>query len=534
MGAIRVTKILGVAGVDELGDQAIIDLIRLIDAERCPIGVDDAHDLCAAFWQVQERGLHLDSDLLARWIGTRCQVAPQPGIAAIGAALGNDSPAVRQALRATMARRDPPENLVPVLDARTLERVGDAVSPESVRMLEDNRRARVLSARALGLLHDTQSADAMVDFAAELDPKEHTAEFGFVTVALEMLGEASVAPRLQAMIPTADVGQAYWLTRAVEKLTGHSLPPPEGEPEGLRADWAGIDLTAAPTPRVDLLPISPSLSEAVVTNGHAMYALAPDDPTWNTCWPEWDFSWCHDRSPLYQLGSGCGTCEVVLWHVGWSPDKAVELAQVVRQEVGDVTDLSGSLLDALIPLLELLASGRYQIRLVDLALEPVPWSATWFAVDAPFADTLRRRVFGDGSEDVAAGFADVSPAERFYQPAGGVTKATPLVIAPTQPDSALDPAVIARYKTAIIHGQHPAMIAVVHPAEWQGFDSAEPHRSVTGFIIDGHHKAAAYAELCVPVRTILICDKTPRLPALTRSDPIDVVAASLPTVALRV
>ena len=37
-----------------------------------------------------------------------------------------------------------------------------------------------------------------------------------------------------------------------------------------------------------------------------------------------------------------------------------------------------------------------------------------------------------------------------------------------------------------------------------------PHRSATGFIIDGHHKAAAYTSLGVPTRTILICDRMPR------------------------
>ena len=499
-----------------MDDQAIIDLIRLIDTKRHPIRVDDARELCTAFQQVQKRGLQLDSELLARWIGVKCRVIPQPGIDAIGAAVGNDSPAVRKALRATLVHGDPPLKLVPVLDTRTLERVGDRASPESVRELEDSRRARLLSARALAMLHDTQSADAIVDLLSSLDSQRDVLAFGFGIVALEMLDQAVVAPRLQAMIPTADMRQVYWLARGIEKLTGHSLPPPDldwrTEPEAWdtkwRVGWSGIDLAQPPTPRVDVAPVSTLLVDVVITNGRAMFALTPDDPRWDTSWPEWDYSWCHDRQRLYQTGSVCGTCEVMLRRVGWSPEQAVELVQSVRQQVGDVTNLSTSLLDALTPLLGSLASGRYQLRLLDLPLEPVPWSATWFAVG------------NDTSEH---------DTQRFYQPPTIDTGATPLVIAPTQPDSALNSTTLAGYKSAIKAGQHPAVVAVAYPAERQAWNSAQPHRSVTGFIIDGHHKAAAYAELRIPIRMILICDKTPRQPALTKADPIDVITASLPT-----
>ena len=123
----------------------------------------------------------------------------------------------------------------------------------------DRRRARLLSARALGLLHDTQSADAMVDLLAGLDPKRDALAFGFVILALKMLGQTCVAPRLQAMIATAEMGQVYWLTRAIERLTGHSLPLPdvdwraESEMFGtrLRAGWVDIDLAQPPTPQPD-------------------------------------------------------------------------------------------------------------------------------------------------------------------------------------------------------------------------------------------------------------------------------------------
>ncbi|MCL2653375.1 MAG: hypothetical protein FWD63_06270 [Propionibacteriaceae bacterium] len=512
------------SGVDELDDQAIIDLIYLIDTKRRPLLTDDARDLCTAFQQVQKRHLHLDPELLARWIGAKCRVKPQPGIDAIGAAVDNDSPDVRMALRATLGRSNPSLQHVPVLDARTLETVGDAPSPDSVRVFEDNQRARVQAARALGLLHDTQSADAIVDLLLGLDPKRDALAFGFVIVALEMLGQVGVAPRLQAMIPTADIGQVYWLNRAIERLTGHSLPFPDvdwrANPKEwdarLRAGWAGIDLTRPPTPQVDLMPVAASLAEAVVTNGRAMFALTPDDPRWNTSWPEWEYSWCHDRQRLYDTGSVCSTCEVVLSRVGWSPAKAVELAQAVRQQVGDVTSLSEPLLDALTPLLESLASGRYQIRLLDLPLEAVAWSDTWFAADSDPSDVNEH------------------PSERFYQPpSDDVTDglAIPLVIAPTQPDSDLNPATVTDFKTAIKCGQRPAVIAVAYPAERQAWNAEEAHKSVTGFIIDGHHKAAAYADLHVPVRTILICDKMPRQPAYTEADPIDVIDECLQSVA---
>ena len=454
-------------------------MIALIDAMPRPLLYRDARDLALCFREVEGRRLSVDEAVLLGWIGEIIGGGEQPGMEAVAAALGNDSPAVRQVLRRTLT--DGP-------------------------LAGDGLAMRVLAGRVLCWLGDTESADSVADLLEILRSQgDLTTAFGHVTTALEVLGDPSVAGRLQAMIPETPDRQVYWLARAISALTGHCPPLPECLGDGddpmrrWRQDWVGIDLTRPPVPRADFV-MDGSRAEVVVWDGLARFALRPDPPEFDSGWPEWQYAWCHDARRVYRTGSVCDTCAVWLVRVGWAPDTAVRLAQAVRDEVSDVDAIDEPLLTALRPLLVALAAGRYQLRLVDLPLEATTWADTWFADDAP-VDCCDE---GDAPRP--------HPDELVYRLPDRDNARWPFVVAPTQPDTALDPARVADYRQAIAAGRRPAVIVA---AERQGWDASAdayrpPHRSVTGFIIDGHHKAAAYTSLDVSTRTILICDRMPR------------------------
>jgi len=339
-----------------------------------------------------------------------------------------------------------------------------------------------------------ESLDVLLAELPALFEKGNRGPVGFATIAIENIGDPSAAPRLQALLPTAPDWALYWLTRAIRRLTGHHPAPPENlrDYAVIRETWQRLDLTTPPEPAVTWSRATASRVEATVANGRALFALAPDDTGGQGGWPEWDYSWQHADERLYRVGNICDTCEPWLVHVGWSPKEAADLAQAVRDAVTDVQALDDSTMTALEPLLCTLASSRYQARLIDLPL---------------VATTV---------EDVAV-YAPPHPTEP-----------THLMIAPTQrPDLDLNPSSVAAYEAAIARGERPALIVAAYVSQITTYDyDADVERtplSARGFIIDGHHKLAAYLNQQLPPRIILICDRTPPLP--TAPDPIGVLDA---------
>jgi hypothetical protein len=453
--------------LEDFSDAEILELIALGDtAVGNPMLDRDAHDLSLAFRAAAERELPVAAEILTHWIEVaRPQSWPRPGLDAIAAARFNDDPQVLAALRNALSNVD--------------------------------SGFRVKAAEALADRGDKAAAPQIAHMLARLDDPHDGLLFGFATAALEKLGDPGVAPLLQDMIATASDRAIYWLVRAIRRLTGHCPALPEADDERfldeVRTAWAGVDLSRPVEPRVIMTPMSSVRAEAVVDDGRDIFALEPDDRRIEATWPEWDFSWCHAGERLYGVGSSCSTCEVVLQHVGWSPVAAYHLAQSVRQHVADVRTLDTALLDALAPLLGAFASSRYQVRLIDLPLIPATWADTWYAA---------------GSES-----ADNPPVDdvRLYQLPSDDGRRTPLVVASTQPT--LDPQTVTTYARAIEAGARPAAVVAAYAVRRQAWNATEPHDSVIGFIIDGHHKLAAYAELGLPARILLVCDRRPRIPA---------------------
>ncbi|MCL2482203.1 MAG: hypothetical protein FWF43_02065 [Propionibacteriaceae bacterium] len=500
-------------------DQEILGLIQLIDKTVDPLLDEDAHDLSLIFQQAAERHLRINPAILVRWIdAVRPQEWSQPGVDAILVTPCCDSADIRTTLRRILT--------------------------------DDERLGREQAVYALAQLHDAESAEPITRLLATMLTGARPASFdiGRLPVALEMIGETSVAPTLQDMIAWADDQAVYWLGRAIHRLTGHSPCAPDTDStaqrdrftDQVRHDWAAIDLTTQPVTQVQWTITSSRTAETIVTNGRNVFALTPDDPK-SLSWPEWVFTWRHGGERLYETGTDCSTCDVLLNRVGWAPDEAVRLAQAVRDQAAHVEHFDSAFMTALEPLVGTLSSGRYQLRLVDLRLEAVPKSDTWFAANQ--TDTRDQSDSLDQDDEVYQPTVSIhAPADAHsgktssYAPKSAITTgdrdpafALPFVIAPTQPPSALDPSTIASFRDAILAGKRPAAIVAAHSAQRHPYTSQDPHRSVTGFILDGHHKMAAYTSLGLPYRLVLICDRTPRQPAYV-PDPLAIFDELLPRI----
>ena len=463
----------------ELSDQDLRELIDDVNSRVVPEKHRDAQDLSMLFREAASRKLPVKSTILASWIScSRPESWSQPGIEAMTVAevTRNQDPLVLEALRA-------------------------ALSSEVIKVA-------VMAVRVLGAFQDKDSIDtilAILDAVAHSE--KHKSAFMFTVVSLERIGEPRVAPYLQNLIPTAPGWQLYWLARVISRLTGYEpLPPkidwqvdPSGYEKEWRQQWGSIDLSQPATPHVEYSELTKAIADVEVTNGKDLFSLRPEYPGTQSNWPQWGFSWCHCGEPIYETGSGCWTCEMILLRMGWAPTEAVRLAQAVRNEVIHVEGLNPALLKALEPLMACLATGRYQVRIVDLPLEAATFDQTWYYVDSD--DSLNLE-----SNDV------------FYQ-MPYVGDPLPFVVAPTQPRDVIDPHTVEKYADEIKQGHRPAVIAAAYSARRYDIHTDEYRTSVTGFIIDGHHKMAAYTRLGTPTRTIFICDQTPRQPSMME-DPL--------------
>ena len=477
-------------------DKDVLDFIGVMASSTRPIE-REAKDVQHAYTEVDERGLRVDSHLLARWVELVGQkiwwpesyLSPKQEV--MTAALADGSPEVVESLRTALSAQD--------------------------------METRWMAAEVLGRLHDTASVPHILDMLDDLAVRDEMDEarlngFPRIVRSLVLMGDPSVASRLQQLIKTAPDEQVSILTAAIRRLTKHSLPPNKAEDrfgwldsvdDQCRDAWAHIDLTADPVPRVQWE--YGSRPEAVVTDGRDIFALEADDDLFATM-PEWGFSWYHDGDQIYTTGTVCTTCDIVLTHIGWPGEEVVRMAQVVRDHVSDVTALDGPLLEALEPLMTALASGRYQLRLVDLPLKQTTWADSR---TRPLAICSLSPLFSTMEGGELKG-TDIPVLHRVRD-----GESIPFVIAPTQPPQALSSGTVAEFVRTISEGRHPAMIVAAHSAEREPWNSDRVERSVTGFILDGHHKAAAYLEMGLPIRTILICDRTPRQPAYV-PDPLEI------------
>lgn len=399
-----------------------------------------------------------------------------------------------------------------------------------LRPLVDDAEARIGAAWALGRLRDTSSAERVLELLDEASDQDAP----HLLVALARLDTPGVRRALARRARTVTSSEAYFLVRALRKLTGHSplLTTPTGSRQdwlaAIRGYWRTADPMATVPPRVTWTLRARDSASAGVDQGRDVFGLDDQEPTRFSTWPLWFVSWTEAHEELYAVGSNCGTCEVYLGRTGWAPGAARELAGGVRESMADVPALTPGLLSTLEPVLAGCATGRYDLRLVDVRL-----TGTTDAKETWYGSAERAQDEDEDDGPIAPDRETVLYAAR--TPGGRIGA---LTLAPTQPASTLDEARVESFVDAIRAGARPAVLVAAHGADRYVFgfgdDGDRRDRSVTGFVLDGHHKLAAYDRAGVPARLLLVCDLDPRLSPGTDDLPalfdevLDGVARPLP------
>jgi hypothetical protein len=391
----------------------------------------------------------------------------------------------------------------PVIDALGLSAEPD-FAPLLGAALSDKRRAA--AARALACLGDRRWT---VHIAEQLGQVTGT-DLVALTAALEVMGDPAAVPHLLRWLSKSKepAGEVH---HALVRLTGRDPLIPlyttgKEFTKLVRRAWAGIDTDAQGRPDVRGLAVeSPSRARFEVDEGGGRIRVDYDEPVPGSYWPRWRTSLFVDGQPLYAVGSICGTCETTLRLLGWPARPAAEHASRVRTALASVDRLSGEFLDTVRPLLAELKTGHYRVYLIDLAVER--------------ARTPERSWWVRRWEDRAAAGADLCSepdATELPGPAGwpgtdhfqarerlGGTVPTYGVLLPSQPMDALDEATVAANTAAIRDGSRPAALALGWVEE-KYVEAEHEERFLIGTVLDGHHKLAAYAELGIPARIVVV------------------------------
>lgn len=294
--------------------------------------------------------------------------------------------------------------------------------------------------------------------------------------ALEMMGDPSVVPVL--LTQTGD--QA--VHEALVRLTGRDPLVTD-----LRHAWDDVDLTAPAGMSVEVGAVSATRADLTLhdTLGRLRIGFAP------TAWPRWNQSLLVDSVPMYGVGAGCGSCELMITLTGWPSGEIASVTARLRDRLADLPALDDDLVDALRPVLVALPSGHYRLHLVDLDLEEVTDAATsWWH---------RRHDRREDDDDEDRYWPGITHFQLREEIPGPVP--TFGVVMPSSPRR--DPDTVAAHRAAIERGARPAALL------WGWVDDRYvtmeyPERFLVNVVLDGHHRLAAYAESGVPARAVLV------------------------------
>jgi hypothetical protein len=297
-------------------------------------------------------------------------------------------------------------------------------------------------------------------------------------VALEMMGDPSVVPVM--LTQTGD----WTVHSALVRLTGRD--PLVTDERHLRRVWADVDLTAPARPEVRVTAVGATRADLTLHDG--LGRLRIDFPA--TSWPRWNRSLLVDGSPVYSIGSGCGTCETVIARTGWPSGEVASVSGRLRDRLADLQALDEDLVDALRPVLVALPSGHYRLHLVDLDLEQVrdPARSWW---QRRYAE--REETYDEPSW----------PGTEHFQVRNQIPGPVPTfgVVMPSSPRRDAD--TVAVHRAAIERGARPAALL------WGWVDDryvemAYRERFLVSVVLDGHHRLTAYADTGVPARAVFV------------------------------
>ncbi|MFB7080489.1 hypothetical protein [Streptomyces sp. NPDC056308] len=389
----------------------------------------------------------------------------------------------------------------PLVDAMGLS--ADACFAPFLGGLLDHERLRGRAAVALGRLGTREWTVPIAQRLPGLTGLVH----GAFVVALELLDDPAAVPHLLRELE-ADRESAGDVHHALVALTGqHPLlpltspktPANGGDSTGLLYRvWSGRQLDRPNPPSIGPVALdSPRRARFTVEDGRGRIRIDYDPPTPGSSWPRWGKSLRIDGERVYDVGSGCGTCETTMTLLGWPPRTAREGADRLRAALADIDDLGSGALEAAAPLIEELPTGHYRAHLADLALERVTDpAASWWS---------RRRELRGGDEPYTEDPLDDWPGTDHFQLRDRIPGETPTygVLLPSRPLDALDAGTVARYASAITAGHRPAALALAWVEDI--YVRAEyPERFLVAAVLDGHHRLAAYAAAGVPARVLLL------------------------------
>ncbi|MDN3355646.1 hypothetical protein [Actinomadura sp. DC4] len=370
----------------------------------------------------------------------------------------------------------------------------ESLAPLVARHL-DTPGVRGPAAIALGRLRATAYTGEIVARLPGLAGLEH----GAFTVALELMGDPSAIPSLRALLArTPEPGPVWNLHHALVRLTGREpVLPLTGDPvEAIRRAWARPEPPSPP--RVtDVERLDAVRARLILRDGAGRIGIEHDPPSPGSSWPVWDKSLVMAGTPVYHVGSDCGTCETNLRLIGWPDEQAAALSGRLRETLRDVPALTAELIDAAAPLLGGLRSGHYLLALADLDLEHVddPEAAWWY----------RRIALRDSEE----GFADDDPVTQWpgtdhFQLRAPIPGPAYGAVLPTRPLDALAEETVAGFEGDIEAGRRPAAVLLTW-GEVIDVEAECEERFLVNVILDGHHKLTAYARRNIPARALLVC-----------------------------
>ena len=214
--------------------------------------------------------------------------------------------------------------------------------------------------------------------------------------------------------------------------------------------------------------------------------------------PRWSQSLLVERS-VYEVGSTCGTCDLLLKFIGWRDDlfDTAETGRGRHQRWPEGVDFAG-------PLIQQLRSGRYLVGQLSFPIERIEeknLASSWFNR----RHELRR--LSEDDEDDEPNDAEVRaawPGAAHYQgPRGGGETPTYPVVMPLHDLTKLDEARVVAYQQAISDGACPVAV-VLGWVDVRDVQARWAERFANFVILNGHHRLEAYARAGVAANIIAI------------------------------
>lgn len=355
------------------------------------------------------------------------------------------------------------------------------------------------AALALALLGQTKLAPAI---AARIEGASGMDAAGFAA-ALETMQNTSVVPMLRAVLDAPSNNARWDVHHALCRLSGREpLVALEGGDEALATAWRAFRIDGPLHPVLALDDVDACSASFTLDDGGGAVRIDYEPPTPGSVWPRWGLALYVGEHALYALGSHCGTCETTLRLLLESPERVATVGDQVRSALANVAGLDRELFAALRPYLVLLRTGHYRAYLRDFDLELVEK-----AEDSWFTRRHYHRESDDTTEAAGPSEHDVEwPGVAHFQTRRGPCGERPTygVVVPSMPLAGLDRGAVATHAERIADGRRPTAL-LLGWVEDKEVAAEFPERFANMFVLDGHHKLAAYAQRGVPARCLVLC-----------------------------